>query len=379
MSPTDDQILVIGAGPAGLAAASALLRAGLAVTVLERGPAVGSSWRTRHEDLRLNTVRQFSGLPGLPIPRRFGRWVGRDDYISYLEGVAVAEHICVVTGVEATRIERRGEVWAVLASDGVHRAEHVIVATGHDRIPVVPAWPGAADFAGEIRHVGSILAPRAYAGRDVLVAGGGNSGIEWAEHLARVGAGRIWLSVRTPPNLLPREVVGLPLHPLSVGLRGLPIALKDANARVVRRLTLGDLSRHGLPTPAEGPFRHIARTGVTVAVDSGFSRLVRTGRVLVVPEIAAFEHDGARLVDGTVLAPSVVLAATGYRSGLVDLVGDLGVLDEHGRPHAAPDDIDRGLWFIGFTAAIEGMLRLHGIEARRIARAIGRAGVVPDG
>lgn len=379
MSSPDNQILVIGAGPAGLAAASALLRVGWDVTVLERGPAVGSSWRARHEDLRLNTVRQFSGLPGLPIPRRFGRWVRRDDYVSYLEHVAECRQIRVVTGVEVTRIERLDGAWAVIASDGTRRAAHVIVATGHDRVPVVPAWPGAADFAGGIRHVGLIPAPREYAGRDVLVAGGGNSGIEWAEHLARVGAGRIWLSIRTPPNLLPREVAGLPLHPLSVALRGLPIALKDANARVVRRLTLGDLSPFGLPTPAEGPFRHIARTGVTVAVDSGFSRLVRAGRVLVVPEIAAFERDGVRLVGGTMLSPSVVLAATGYRTGLETLVGDLGVLDGHGRPHAAPDDIDRGPWFIGFTAAIEGMLRLHGIEARRIARAIGRAGVVPDG
>ena len=92
------------------------------------------------------------------------------------------------------------------------------------------------------------------------------------------------------------------------------------------------------------------------------------------PEISAFTAGQVIFEDGTRLSPEVVLAATGYRTGLERLVGHLGVLRANGRPLVSDDgrSAQRGLWFIGFTPAIEGTLRRHGIEARRTARAIRR-------
>jgi cation diffusion facilitator CzcD-associated flavoprotein CzcO len=113
---------------------------------------------------------------------------------------------------------------------------------------------------------------------------------------------------------------------------------------------------------------------VTVAIDTGFSGFVRTGLVEVVAEIDRFTADEVILADGVRLQPDVVLVATGYRSGLEPQVGHLGVLRADGRPRVAADGVssEPGLWFIGFTPAIEGMLRLHRVEARRIAHAIAR-------
>jgi putative flavoprotein involved in K+ transport len=370
--------LVIGAGPAGLAAAAALAARGIGVTVLER-ERVGAAWRGRHVDLRLNTMARFSGLPGAPIPRSAGRWPGRDAYVAYLESFARDRGLDIRTGVEVVGVSPTPDSagWRVeTAGSGPLVARHVIVATGDARVPHRPSWSTASAFRGDLRHVAEIGAPAELAGRDVLVVGGGNSGVEWVEHLARVGAGQIWLSIRTPPNLLPREVGGIPLQGLAVLLRRLPTWLKDADAQVVRRLALGDLARYGLPRPAEGPYRHLARTGVTVAVDTGFAGLVRAGRVEVVSEVERLEADRVVLGDGRELRPSSVLAATGYRPGLEPLLGGLGVLDPGGRPRidARGRSARPGLWFIGFTPAIEGVLRRLGGEARTLARAIAAEG-----
>ena len=90
------------------------------------------------------------------------------------------------------------------------------------------------------------------------------------------------------------------------------------------------------------------------------------------PPIASFTRDQVLFVNGSRLSPDAVLVATGYRTGLERLVGDLGVLRPNGRPisNASGQSSQRGLWFIGFTTAIEGTLRRHRVEARRIARAI---------
>ncbi|HEY8870467.1 MAG TPA: NAD(P)/FAD-dependent oxidoreductase [Candidatus Limnocylindrales bacterium] len=196
--------LVVGAGPAGLAATYELRRAGIDAMILERGTRAGEAWRARHEDLRLNTIRWLSGLPGSPMPARFGRWVGRDDYVAYLEDYAKLNDLSIEFDVEVRRIDRVGSVWQLDTTRGARRAGDVVIATGHDRIPAVPVWPGAAAFRGEIRHVASVVRPRDFTGQDVLVVGGGNSGVEWVEHLVRIGAHSVWLSVRRPPNLVPR-------------------------------------------------------------------------------------------------------------------------------------------------------------------------------
>jgi len=79
------RVLVVGAGPGGLAVAASLQRRGIGGVVLERRASVGTSWRERYDRLHLHTPRVQSHLPGYRIPRRYGRWVSRDDMVAYLE------------------------------------------------------------------------------------------------------------------------------------------------------------------------------------------------------------------------------------------------------------------------------------------------------
>ena len=366
-------VVVIGAGSAGLAAAAALQRRGIAAVTLERGNNVGTSWRQRHEELRLNTIRWLSDLPGLRAPRSGGRWLTRDHYVDYLERFAAHQGLDIRVGVDVQRVDKTPSGWRVATGAGDHAASHIVVATGYDRVPWMPDWPGLDGFPNPVIHAAQHRRAADLAGQRVLLVGAGNSGVELAGHLVDAPVAALWVSVRTPPNILPREVAGLPLHPLSWLSRFLPERLRDANARLIARLAFGDLAPYGLPTPRHGPYRRLRTTGVTVAVDQGFVRQLKAGRLKMVAEIDRFDGDEVVLRDGRRLHPDIVLAATGFRRGLEPLVGHLDVLDPAGLPRrrsGQPTPGAPGLWFIGYRTAIDGNLRQHPIEARHIARAI---------
>jgi putative flavoprotein involved in K+ transport len=251
------------------------------------------------------------------------------------------------------------------------QTEHVVVATGHDQVPHQPDWPGADSFPGRILHVAQLVRAADLAGRAVVLVGAGNSGVEIAGHLVNAGVSQLWVSVRTSPNIMPRELAGEPLHPITPWLRLLPEPARDGVARAVGRLAFGDLARHGLPTPKQGPYARLRTSGVTVAVDHGFVEHLKAGHLEIVAQVKRFEGNKVILGDGRILCPDVVLAATGFGNGLYPLLGHLGILDTQHRPpghSSAP-----GLWFTGFRVAIEGNLRQHPGEARRIAGAIATA------
>jgi putative flavoprotein involved in K+ transport len=130
--------VVIGAGPGGLAAAAMLQRAGIETLVVDRAAAVGAAWRGHYERLHLHTVRWLSNLPGFAIPRRYGKWVARDDVVRYLENHAAHHKLHVQLGTEITRIDREGEEWVLRGPPEDLRATYVVVATGHNHTPDLP-------------------------------------------------------------------------------------------------------------------------------------------------------------------------------------------------------------------------------------------------
>ncbi|HZF92781.1 NAD(P)/FAD-dependent oxidoreductase [Streptomyces sp.] len=370
-------VYVIGGGPGGLATAYALRARGVRAVVLEKADRVGASWRRHYDRLHLHTTRRLSGLPGLPMPRRFGRWVSRDNVVRYLEKYAEHHELDVVTGVEVSRVDRSpdGTGWLLHATGGRKlTGAAVVVATGYNHTPRVPDWPGLADYTGDFRHSRDYRDPAPYAGRDVLVVGIGNTGAEIAVDLVEGGAARVRLAVRTVPHICRRSTAGWAAQYNGVLVRRLPVRLVDVLARPLARISVPDLSAHGLPRPDTGLYSR-QREGAVPVQDAGLIDAVRRGTVEIVAAVDSFENGKVVLADGDRIAPDAVIAATGYVRALEGLVGHLDVLDAHGRPVAHGARAPRhtpGLYFTGYTNPISGMLRELAIDAEKIAKAVAR-------
>lgn len=368
---------VIGGGPGGLATAAALRERGVHAVVLERSDRVGASWRTHYDRLRLHTTRRWSALPGLPLPRSFGRWVSRDDLVRYLEEYVLHHRLEVATGVEVSRVDRSadGPGWLLRANGGRElRAATVVVATGYNHTPRIPDWPGRETFRGELLHASRYREASPFAGRDVLVVGVGNTGAEIAVDLVEGGAARVRLAVRTPPYIVRRSTLGWPAQANGILCRRLPTRLVDRAAQGLGRVILPDLSEHGLPRAEDGLYSR-ARQGAIPVQDVGLVDAVRRGRVEPVAAVESLDGETVRLSDGDELTPDAVIAATGYRRGLEDLVGHLDVLDARGCPLAhGPRTLPTapGLHFTGYTNPLSGMLRELARDAQRIARHVAR-------
>jgi putative flavoprotein involved in K+ transport len=353
-----------------------LRKRGVDAVVIDRAPAVGASWRAHYDRLHLHTVRWLSNLPGLRFPRSEGRWVSREGVVSYLERYAEHHALDLLLGTDVHGLSRDGDGWRLDTSADVVFARSVVVATGYNNEPFMPDYPGKEAFSGELRHASAYRNASPYRGRDVLVVGSGNTGAEIAVDLVEGGARRVRLAVRTPPNVVRRQVAGTPNQVLTLGLRRLPPKVVDGIARASQRVTIGDLSSYGLPRPERGVYTRVIEDDVIPIIDVGLIDAVKSGQVEIVGALLGFDGSDVVLADHERVQPEAVIVATGYRRGLEPLVGSLGLLDARGKPvvHGASTDPSApGLYFTGYTNPISGMFRELGIDARRIARAVARA------
>jgi cation diffusion facilitator CzcD-associated flavoprotein CzcO len=367
----EGRVVVVGAGPAGLASAAELGRRGISVTVLERASAVASSWRGRYDRLRLNSSRPFSKLPGGRYARGTPIFPSRDEVVSYLEGYASRNRIDVRLGTRLERIELGGDGWLLRTSTGDVLADHVIVAAGYEHTGFIPDWPGRDRFDKRLIHSGEYRSPQPFHGADVLVVGPGCSGMEIAYDLAESGAQRVRLAVRTPPNIILRSAAG-PVF--ANALRRLPPKRADAVMKFVRGKEIGDLTEYGLPVPEEGVFSRLRRLSVAPAiVDKEVIQAIRDRRIEIVAGVESLDETGLTLADRTRIEPDAVIAATGYRPALEPLVGHLGVLNERGVPHAAQgQEAAPGLRFVGYRP-LPAHIGHMGREAKRAAKQIAAA------
>lgn len=373
----NSDVLIIGAGTAGLSAAHELLKRGIQPQIIDEAEEVGSSWRSRHDQLRLNTYRPYSSLPGAPIPRSYGVYIRRNDFISYLEEYAANLEQPIRFSVRAEKIRHDGgEGWIIDTNQDEIRARHVIVATGPEHQSYTPEWPGQETFQGELIHSADFRHADDYIGKKVLIVGSSNSGVDIGNHLSNVAVGPSWVSIRSGPTIVPAYVFGVSAHIPLMWLKPLPIKIQDFMVALLSRIFLGDLRKYGYPKPQAGAITRDREEGVTFGVDNGFVKALKAGRFTVVPEISSFSEQAVHLIDGSTIEPDAVICATGYRPGLESLVGDLDVLNEQGKPHFFADQSASdhpGLWFFGLNSSIYGYLYARRHEAPPLADKIARS------
>jgi hypothetical protein len=360
------EVAVIGAGPAGLATAACLTALGISSEILEKGPTVGASWRTRYERLRLHTVKRFSALPMLPFPRDYPRYVSRALLIRYLEDYARHFDLKPHFNTAATLVRPVGESWEVATEHDRRQVRAVVVATGYSATPQMPKIDGMDRFAGPMLHSSTYVDARPFSGRRVLVIGLGNSGAEIALDLAESRA-EPTLSVRGAAYLAPRDPFGVPIQLLSILSARSPDIMRDAFFRLIVGLTTSDLGRYGISAPTVG-VTEWARSGRIPVLDIGTAARIRDGTIRVYGAVTSFDAKHARFADGSARPFDAVICATGFQSGLPRLFRDGEFLDSRGLPRAgnpAP-----GLHFMGFTNPLTGLLRTIANEARQTARRI---------
>jgi indole-3-pyruvate monooxygenase len=356
------ETLIVGAGPAGLAVGAALRRAGVPFEIVERAHAVAAAWRRHYDRLHLHTPKQTSALPFLPFPDSASRYPSRDEVIEYLDDYAQTFELAPTFGVEVIRCERSGDRWRVETTHGAREARHLVIATGFSRMPRRIAWPGLDTFSGPVLHSSEYTSGERFRGQRVLVVGFGNSGAEIALDLAECGA-ESTVSIRGAVNVVPRDVLGVPITSLGRASRLLPLALADRINALIVRLAIGNLARFGLRKRADGPLAEIVRTRQIPVIDVGTLAAIRDGRIAVRPAIESSTHEAVRFADGRIETFHAIVLATGYESALNAMFGD-----------ALPaDDATNGLYFCGFNVVPTGLLREIALEAPRIAAKIAAA------
>jgi hypothetical protein len=315
----DAQVLVIGAGPAGIASAFYLRRAGITYRIVERAYVVAATWADLYPSLRLNTVKWLSHLPEQPMPRHYWIFPTGRQYHRYIQRYVQAHNFPIELGVTVERVTQDGDGWRVTLCDanGTHTTwfRCVILATGRYSNPYTPDILGLAQFGGQVLHAHDYRDPAAFAGKRVLVVGSGPSGLDIAPELGSVAQAPVLLAIRTGLILRPRYPLGLPKGAwLMIAARLPKRPGKWLLAWIGARQVRGQAAA-GIPTPPEGKMSSAA-----MARGGELLWAVKAGHVRVVGAPQHFTHEGVVLADGERAALDAVILATGYRPALYGYV-----------------------------------------------------------
>ncbi|MCB0584433.1 MAG: NAD(P)/FAD-dependent oxidoreductase [Phaeodactylibacter sp.] len=343
-------ILIIGAGPAGLATAARLRQRGLPFEILEQSQAVAPAWRRHYDRLHLHTVKEHSNLPFMEFPENYPRYVPRKMLVDYFDAYAKAFAIRPHFGEEVAAVKPGESGWEVHTRSGkAFSAPHVVVATGLNRVPNRPHYEGEEKFSGQAIHSREYKNYHPFAGQRVLVVGFGNTGAEIALDLSENDI-PTFLSVRGPANVVPRDFLGNPTQKTAITLAKLPTWLGDWIGARVQRLAFGDLRPYGLEPSDTPPARQLRETGKTPVIDIGTVRQIKAGKIKVKPALSSFTETGARFEDGSEELFDAVIFATGYRARLEEFLPFTdGLLDQYSVPkEVVGKGKYKGLYFLGF-------------------------------
>jgi len=307
-------VLVVGAGPAGLAAARALKARGLAYDQIEQLNGVGGIWdidapgTPMYETAHFNSSKTQSAFHGFPMSAELPDYPSHRQILSYLRDFADAhgltEHIEFGTAVEELVQDDDG-TWIVQLSDGRRRRyDGVLCCSGTQWVPSLPDLPGS--FDGEVMHSIDYRNMDQLRGRRVLVIGGGNSACDIVVDASRV-AERAVISMRRGYWFIPKHVLGVPADVFAANGPHLPARLQQALFGTVLKVLYGSPDRWGLPKPDHRLFE------THPVLNSHLYLALQHGDVTPRPGIADIKGSTVSFTDGTSEDVDLIIAATGYK------------------------------------------------------------------
>jgi len=313
-------VVVVGGGQAGLAMAWHLARRGLRFVVLEAGPEIGHTWRSRWDSLTLFTPAQHDALPGMPFPGRPDTYPTKDPVADYLQDYAAAFNLPVRLNARVSHLSKTAEGFEIGTQADVFRARQVVAAAGPFQTPFIPPAAQRLDGAVTQLHSAGYRNAQALPAGPALVVGGGNSGFQIAEELAAAGR-RVDLSIATKQPVLPQRLAGKDLF---WWLTHLGLMRVSTESRLGRRMSSRDF-----------------------IIGSSRRRLQKKG-VRFRPRLTGAGGRTAQFADGGTLDAGVVIWATGYRPDYswIDIPG---VVQDGQVTHRRGVTEVSGLYFLGLT------------------------------
>ena len=312
-------VLVIGAGQAGLALGHHLQRRDARFLLVDAGPEVGHAWRARWDSLRLFSPARYDALPGMPFPAPPDSHPTKDDVADYLAAYAVRFRLPVRLNSPVLRLHREDGGFVATIPGETIRARQVVVATGPFQTPVVPALATELDpLVPQLHSAGYRNPSQLPAGARVLVVGAANSGLQIAAELATRCS--VTVAVGSQPRQLPQRVAG---RDLFFWLTKAGFFTAPSTSRIARRLR--------------------ARGDLVIGTRS--SALRRRG-VGFRPRLTGVTGRTARFADGSTMDVDAVVWATGYRPDHSWLHVPGVVVDGQVRHEAGATDVP-GLFFLG--------------------------------
>ena len=300
-------VLVIGAGPAGINAAYALEQAGIEYRIIERTRKLAPTWSSLYPSLRLNTSRFYSHLPGRRFPLHWGMFPTASQYHRHLVDWVAQQDFDIEYGVEVRRAAPCSDgMWRVETNQGSDCYRALIPATGVFDNPILPRIDGMETFAGQIMHSRDFRHPDQVRGKRTLVVGNGPSGTDIAVAAGPAAAdGFCYLSIRSGVDLRPRYPYGIPKHAwMLLGER-----LPEPVCEWIQKRT--GAIKYNLED--FGVWEAPSNTGTAVGYRGPeLLNALRQGHVRPVRHPLRFDKGGVALADGAYLELDTVIMATGF-------------------------------------------------------------------
>ena len=365
-------VIIVGAGPAGLATAAALKHEGIDSLVLEQSSELVTSWKTHYDRLKLNSVKWFSALPYLAMPSDYPVYPTRQQFVDYLDSYASKFDIKPVFNSKVTSVVKGESGWKVNTENNLYQCEHLVIATSSNQTPYIPDIEGLNTFSGQVLHSKQYRNAAPFAGKSVLVVGSGNSGAEIAVDLAENGA-KSTLVIRSPVHVSPLNLFGVvPAQITSILLNFLPLSIADRIASLTLRMVVGNLAKYGIRTPELGPLKTLVEKSRVAIFDSGIVKLIKSGKIDVTPRITGIQQlNIVKFSDGRLLQFDHIIFATGFHNNLSELFeNSADYIAADGLPKVCGKDAGSHVYFVGFRESPRGMLNDIRSHAMLIAKEI---------
>lgn len=315
-------VLVVGAGPAGLIIAKHLEARGLSFEVIDRGCDVGGVWDIEapgspmYDSAHFISSRSQSGIPGFPMPDHYPDYPRHDHILEYIRAFAdtfdLRKHVAFGTTVIDAQQNEDG-YWIVTTQDGATRtAKYLVCANGVTWIPNLATWPG--QFNGEVRHSITYKSASEFHGKRVLIVGAGNSGADIACDAA-FAASKTYLSVRRGYHFIPKHIMGRPTDEIAKSRDWLPDWLSVPTYRLLIHLINGSAHDYGLPKPDHKLFESHP------LMNSQILHYIRHGDCQVKADVQKLNGEFVEFVDGTREKIDLIIAATGYKHDIPYIKG----------------------------------------------------------